>query len=319
MINDAIQIDPELDAFRLEDDPEADELLVGAVDLHTHPAPSPFPRRMTILDAARDAAANGFRAIVAKSHHHSMQPDILALGPAGLDDVPIRVFGGVALNHLVGGLNPYAVELALRLGGRVVWFPTLSSPAHVDHHHGGGGFPMAGIQLRDHEPLSVLGEDGRLKPVVQDIFDVIIAEDAILNCGHLPADEIDVLVPAAAEAGVERIVVNHPHFIINGEAERAAEWAKHGAYIENCLAFLVSKMVPGDLSFFEPYIKAVGVERSLFSSDLGQANNPLPLTGYRRLVRLLLDAGYTHDDVTTMVVRNPAGLLLRPGDLNGAA
>ena len=29
----------------------------------------PFPRRMSILDAARDAAGAGFRGIVAKSHH----------------------------------------------------------------------------------------------------------------------------------------------------------------------------------------------------------------------------------------------------------
>jgi hypothetical protein len=270
------------------------------------------------LDAARDASAAGFRAIVVKSHHHSMQPEVLALGPLGLEQLPIKVFGGVALNRTVGGLNPYAVELALRLGGRIVWFPTLSSPAHVAHQAEGGGFPVSGIQLRDHEALSILDPQGKVKPVVHDIIDLIIQEQAILNCGHLPAAEVDVLVPAAVAAGVERIVVSHPHFIVNADAERAAGWARQGAYIEHCLAFLVSSAAPGDLSDFAPYLKAVGVQGTIFSSDLGQKTNPLPLTGYRRLVRLLLDAGYTPEEVTTMISTNPGNLLLHPGNGNGA-
>ena len=307
-------LDPELDAVRLTPDDEADALLVGGVDLHTHPGPSPFPRRMTILDAARDAADFGFRAIVAKSHHHSMQTDILALGPAGLDEVPVKVFGGVALNRTIGGINPYAVELALRMGGRVVWFPTLSSRAHVAHHHAGGGFPVSGIRLRDHEAISVVGEDGKVTADVREVLAVIAEEGAIMNCGHLPADEIDVLIPAAREAGVERILVSHPGFIIGGSPERTASWAGQGAYIEHCLAFLMGASAPGDLSPFQPFIDAVGVSQSIFSSDLGQAGNPLPLTGYRRLVRLLLEAGYTEEDIRTMTGGNAAGLLLRPED-----
>ena len=79
--------DPDADGTASADE-EADSLLVGAVDLHQHPGPSPFPRRMSILDAARDARDAGFRAIVAKSHHHSMVTDILALRSAGLAELP---------------------------------------------------------------------------------------------------------------------------------------------------------------------------------------------------------------------------------------
>src|SRR3546814_17841203 len=75
----------------------------------------------------------------------SMVTDILALEPEVLSQIPISVYGGIALNHTVGGLNPYAVELALRMGGRVVWFPTLASPAHIDHHaHTTTNFPKIG-------------------------------------------------------------------------------------------------------------------------------------------------------------------------------
>ena len=136
--------------------PEVDALIEGAVDLHVHPFPSPFPRRMGIMEATQDAVTAKYRAIVVKSHHHSMVPDVLALNEAGLGDLPIKVFGGVALNPQVGGLNPNAVDLALNLGGKIVWFPTISSPAHLHHEEEGGSFPSSTISLRHAYSLSVL-------------------------------------------------------------------------------------------------------------------------------------------------------------------
>ncbi|GAA4551327.1 DUF6282 family protein [Pseudonocardia xishanensis] len=304
--------DETIEPDRFVPDAEADGLLVGAVDLHTHPGPSPFPRRMSILDAAVDAATVGFRALVAKSHHHSMQTDILALGPAGLDDIGVKVFGGVALNRTVGGLNPYAVELALRMGGKVVWFPTISSTAHIEYHKHdhGTGFPVSGIPLRDNEPISILAEDGTLLPEAQDILAVIAAESAVLNCGHLPAAEIDVLIPAALAAGVERIVVSHPEFVVAAEPERVGEWARQGAYVEHCLAMLtgrVPKAAP--VQEIAAFLAAAGPGRTIISSDLGQKGNPLPVSAYRRMVRALLDAGTAEDDIRSMVGGNAGQLL----------
>lgn len=305
--------DPTLDVDRRQADPEVDELLVGGVDLHTHPGPSPFPRRISILDAATDAATVGFRAIVAKSHHHSMQTDILALESAGLRDVPVKVFGGVALNRTVGGLNPYAVELALRMGGKVVWFPTISSTAHIEfhaHHH--SGFPTSGVPLRDNEPITVLDDAGRLVPEARDIIDVIAGESAVLNCGHLPAAEIDVLVPAAFAAGVERVVISHPDFVVGASPERIGDWCRQGAYVEHCLAMLVGRSAQDKHPPMErigPFYEAAGPDRTIFSSDLGQAGNPLPITGYRRMVRILLDAGVEPAAVKAMTGGNAGQLL----------
>jgi hypothetical protein len=303
--------DETLDADRLVPDAEADGLLVGGVDLHTHPGPSPFPRRMSILDAATDAATVGFRAIVCKSHHHSMQSDILALESAGLAETGVKAYGGIALNRTVGGLNPYAVELALRMGGRVVWFPTISSTAHLEfhQHNHNSGFPVSGIALRENEPISVVGDDGALVPAAQDILSVIAGESAILNCGHLPADEIDVLVPAAVAAGVERIVVSHPDFIVGAGPERVGEWCRQGANVEHCLAMVTRDPSPAER--IGGFLREAGVGHTIFSSDLGQKNNPLPITAYRRMVRRMLDAGTAHDDIRAMVGRNAAQLLFR--------
>lgn len=304
---------PEADEDRKLPDPAADSLLVGAVDLHQHPGPSPFPRRMSILDAARDAAGAGFRAIVAKSHHHSMVTDILALRPAGLAELPTEVYGGIALNRTVGGLNPYAVELALRMGGRMVWFPTLTSAAHVRHHESHDtGFPTPEVDLRSQPVISILDGNGAVLPEVRDILSVIADEDAVLTCGHLGVAEAQRLIDAALQHGVRRIVVNHPVFVVGASVEQAVAWARQGVYIEHCaVMYFGHPERRRDLDELLAFIKAVGVGRTVISSDSGQRNNPLPVTLYRRAARGLLDAGVPEDDIRQLVGTNAAGLLIR--------
>jgi len=303
-------IDPELDADRLVADPEVDELLQGAVDMHVHPAPSPFPRRITIADAARDAASMGFHAIVVKSHHHCMQPDILSLGTE-LTALPITVASGIALNDYVGGLNPYAVELAIAFGAKVVWFPTVSSAAHIAFHqaHTHSKFPRSGVALRQNKALSILDADGKAKPEVHDIVEQIAAAGIVLNCGHLPAAEVEVLIATARTAGVERIVVSHPAFVIDAPPARVAEWARAGVFVEHCLIMLVGDpAVPPNLDVYRPFA-GIGAAQTIFGSDLGQRGHPLPATGFRRIARMLLDDGEIAANVRRMVGANAAALL----------
>jgi len=304
---------PEADEDRSLPDAEADALLVGAVDLHQHPGPSPFPRRMSILDAARDASGAGFRAIVAKSHHHSMVTDILALQTAGLAELSTEVYSGIALNRTVGGLNPYAVDLTLRMGGRMVWFPTLSSAAHVHHHEvHDTGFPTPEVDLRPQGIISILDENGAVLPEVRDILSVIASEDAVLTCGHLGVAEAQALIDAALAEGVQRIVVNHPVFVVGASVEQAVAWAKQGVYIEHCAVMYYGRPERRrDLNELLAFIKAVGVGQTIISSDSGQRNNPLPVTLYRRAVRGLLDAGIPEADIRRMVGTNAGQLLIK--------
>jgi hypothetical protein len=238
--------------------------------------------------------------------------DILALGPAGLDDLPIEVRGGIALNRTAGGLNPYAVELALRMGGRMVWFPTLASRTHIEHHavHQ-TGFPPPEVESRDNESIPIIDEAGSVLPVVRDILTVIAGEDAVLTCGHLGVHETQALIEAALEEGPSRILVNHPCFVVGASVERAAAWARQGVHIEHCAVMYFGRPENRrELGELEAFIKAVGVERTVISSDSGQKVNPLPVTLFRRAVRALLDAGVPEADISRMVGGNAAGLLL---------
>jgi hypothetical protein len=289
------------------------DLLEGAVDLHVHPAPSPMPRRMDGAEAARLAGEAGFAAIVVKSHHHSTVMEILALEQAGVDHGDARLFGGIALNGQVGGINPHAVDLALKMGGRIVWFPTIASAKHIQHHreHPNLKFPKLSIHLQPEDPIEVLGPDGTVLPEVIAVLESIKEHDAILASGHMAPEQITAVFEAAREVGVTRMLVNHPNFVIEATYEQARHWAELGAYVEHslCMYDEESSFHNWDLDTLTAWIEAVGPERSTLASDLGQMDNPLPTDSFRKIVGRLVERGMPDDTIRTMVARNPAELL----------
>jgi hypothetical protein len=288
-------------------------VLEGAVDLHVHPAPSPLPRRIDAREAGELAGEAGFEAIVVKSHHHSTVMDVLALGEQAGGNGGARVFGGIALNSAVGGLNPHAVDLALKMGGRIVWFPTIGSPQHIAHHraHPDLKFPKLAVQLQPEEPIDVFDDGGQLKPEVHQILESIADADAILASGHMSPASITAVFEAAREKGVRRMLVNHPNFVIEASYDDARHWVELGALIEHSLCMYddASSFYHWDLDTLLKWIEAVGAERSTLGSDLGQDGNPLPTESFRKIVTGLLDRGMPEGEVRRMVADNPRELL----------
>ncbi len=290
-----------------------DELLQGAVDLHCHPAPSPFPRRVDALEAARHYAEAGFAAGVMKSHHHNTVMDVLALRRHGLDELPVQVFGGIALNGPVGGLNPRAVDLSLKMGGKIVWFPTIASANHIEHHKANPDlkFPQLSRPLMHEHEISVFDEGGRLRPEVHEILELTRDEGAILASGHMAPDQVFAVFRAAREMGVERMLVNHPNFVLGIAHEQARELAELGALVEHSLCMYDdrSTFYNWPVAVLLEWIRAVGPDRTTLGSDLGQDNNPLPVDSFRKVGQSLLDAGLPPDALRQLVRDNPARLL----------
>lgn len=285
------------------------DLLSGAIDLHYHSSPSPFSRRLTPAEAVRHYAENDFRAVVLKSHHHSTAMDVLAIRDVVTDQLDLEVYGGVALNSHVGGLNPAAVELCLFMGGKIVWFPTLSSHAHIDfHRHHESNFPQS--QLSPEPPLSVLDENGNLKPVVTEILELIRDNGAILASGHLAANELIPLFELASSLGIEKMLVQHPNFVLGLTHDDARRLTSLGAYIEHSvIMYDPSGPTKMPIEEFTTWIDAVGAGRTVFGSDTGQKTSPHPADIYRTVSALLLANGVSEDDVRKMVVDNAAALL----------
>jgi hypothetical protein len=288
---------------------EIDAILRGAVDLHVHPGPSPFPRRLTLLDAATQAAQAGFAAIVVKSHHHSMVTDVIAVDQA-VGGLPLPVYSGIPLNSTVGGLNVHAVEMALAMGGKAVWFPTISSAKHMCLHEE-LNFPDPAITMRAPDEVAVLDGDGKLLPAAQEILELIRSHDAILMAGHSDARVVDALIDGARTAGVERIVVNHPNFVVGADLELCRSWAARGVVMEHslCMYDERSHLCQATLDDLLAYLDAAGPSQTILGSDLGQGGNPFPVESYRLIVGRLLERGISPEDLHTICASNGAQLL----------
>ncbi|WP_432839736.1 DUF6282 family protein [Dactylosporangium sp. CA-092794] len=268
-----------------------------------------MPRRITHAEAAEQAAALGFRAIVVKCHYHDTVTDVLSMAPL-LSGVSTRVYGGIALNSQVGGLNPHAVDRCLRMGGRVIWFPTISSPAHLCHAAEDPAvqshFQPLGMMQSDEVPI--FGPDGDLLPAVYTIIEQAKEAGALISTGHLGPEAARALVEAAAAAGHRRLILSHPNYVVDVGAKDAIAMAELGAVIEHEVAMYHNdKIFP--LQVLLDWIELVGPEHTALGSDLGQVGNPLPMEGYLAIVGRLLDSGVPERDIRLMVHDNPARLI----------
>jgi hypothetical protein len=263
--------------------------------MHIHSAPDVRPRRLDDLEAARQAAGAGMRAILFKSHV-TCTADRAVIAEKVVPGV--HVFGSVTLNDALGGLNPAAAEAALGLGARVVWMPTISARNHILKHGG----PQAGISL--------VTEDGRLQPALFDIFDLVKQHDAVLATGHVSVEESVVLVQAALAAGVHKVSVTHPEVPwVDMPARTQVELRDLGVVFERC--YVSSLPAGGDVPFTRIVsdIRQVGVDSTVLTTDFGTATLPTPVDGMRAYLAALLTAGFSYQQIQLMAGENPAGLL----------
>lgn len=286
------------------------ELMQGAVDMHVHSAPSLFPRLVDHAEAAEGAKSMGMKAVVLKEHHGYTSDRMYFVRRLVSG---IEVYGGVVLNNAVGGINPFAVDAAIKLGARIVWLPTLSAKNHLDQMGG----PEFGSFMKQEEkgkivekPVRVVDEKGHLLPEVYEVIDLIASHDLILATGHLSISEVKLVVKTAKQRGVKRLYVNHPEFIVNGTIEEQKELANMGAFIEHPAIFMYPMWpTKAGMDGIVEMIKAVGPERTILSTDLGQLHNPPPWEGLRMFLRVLLEKGIPKEDLKKMVQDNPAYLL----------
>lgn len=276
----------------------ARELLRGAVDIHTHAAPDPFTERRTdsreLVRLAREAGMGG---LVLKSHDYPTQPIAWALDTEfdGID-----VYGSIALDHGVGGLNPDAVTVSLAIGARVVWMPTFDA---ANSRAGAGRFFSKG------DGISVIDDAGKLVPTCHEILDVIAEHDAVLASGHISPEETLTLLREARGRGI-RCVITHASFGIPLEVQQ--ELALLGCYIEHCGLAAFRPDDGESVRSIVEQIRAVGAEHIIASTDLGQANNPPPPLGMGIWIECLLDEGFDVATVSRMVCDNPGSLLGGP-------
>lgn len=273
-----------------------------------------MPRRIDDIALARGFLEVGLRGYVIKSHYVPTAERAAVVRAA----VPgVQVLGSITLNRAVGGLNPLAVEIAAREGARIVWLPTVDAAnerEHLRHAPPDAKLPYwARLQREmaasgfDVSPVQVLEPDGTVVPELRAVLRIVAKYDLVLATGHLGRDEIFAVVRAAREEGVRFIVVTHPDFPSQAlSAEDQIALADMGAFMEHCFTPLYSGKVAWETAF--AHIRAVGPERVVLSTDLGQPDNPPVEDGLALFADRLLEAGFSEEAIHTMAVRNTVRL-----------
>ena len=309
-------------AKTMSDDPleaRIEALLVGAIDMHCHSGPSVMPRMIDHIEALQEASDARMRALLFKDHFYSATP-ITALLSSHYKHLDVTMLSGVPLNDTSGGLNPYAVDHGLKLGAKLVWMPTFSAANHIRQNRDGHMLPTS-VPMRRPKMLTVVDEDGRIKDEVKEILDQIAEFDAVLSAGHLHISEIWPLFEEAEKRGVQRRLVQHPTYTIGASYADIAELTRNGTYIEHSLCMFIA----GSRFQYYPHdelrdvINAGGTEFTILGSDLGQINNPTPVTGFRSVIRLCIDLGFEDDAIRRLVGGNAARLIGLPAQGASAA
>jgi hypothetical protein len=278
---------------------DAGELVVGAIDMHCHHGPDPHRvRSVDAAEAVAEAEALGMAAVVLKSHAYPTGPVAILMQKTVAH---LRVFGGICCDFEVGGLNPAAVEVALRTGAKVVWMPTFSSV--IDRR-----------KLRLPGPgIAVIDDRARLLPAAEEILRLAREHDAVVATGHIELAEQIALVDAARVLGV-KVVMTHALETLVGPDHRLADvigLADRGATIE----FTYLTCIPGGFAAteepetFARAMMAVGPERAIMSTDFGQEKSPHPADGMRLFIAEMLRCGVPAAAIDAMARRNPARLL----------
>ena len=284
-------------------------LVEGAYDLHVHIDPDVIPRRIDDVTLARRFAEVGLAGFALKSHYTSTAERATVV--SGLSDV--AVIGTLTLNQAVGGMNALAVEIAAREGAKIVWMPTVDSPAETagrTEPKPGDKVPLwarlqhelRGLGL-SIEPVRVTDSSGQVLPETRDVLRTIARHGLILATAHLARDDTFAVVDAAFEEGVRHVVVTHPEFTCqNFSIEDQVALAGRGCLVERCLSTPLSGKTTWEHVFHG--VRAVGVERTVFSSDCGNPDYPPVEDGMAFWADRLLEAGFDEGDVWRMIVEN---------------
>ena len=279
--------------------------LKGICDMHVHTNPDLRLRAYSDLQLADAAVRVGARAIVIKSHlGFTVNRDAIVndyVRKVYGENTGFTMYGGVVMNKVIGGVNPEAVEKGLKLGAKEIWLPTQSAKRHLEKM---GQNPLDGIELV---------RDGKVIPELKDVFNLIRDYDVALGTAHVSPMEAFVIVEAARDAGVKKIIITHPEWwVCDYSIDDQIRLVKdYDVILERCYAQNMGKGKPYHLNLKEnaELIKEVGYEHVMVDTDGGQTENPDWETEMYEYMHYLLEYGIPIEHIYHMTKTIPYWLL----------
>lgn len=286
------------------------ELLKGAIDLHVHASPDIKARRIDAIELITEGKKVGMAGVLIKDHATITSDRAYLLNKIFPD---FNVYGSIALNYTVGGLNPTAVKAAIWLGAKQVYMPTYSAAYVIKKHGGITGVFASLFPAEGEKGISIISQEGSLLPEIDIILKMIAEHDVILGTGHISPSESLKLIQRGRELGVQKILVTHPSsLLIDMSLDDQKKAIKMGAFIEHCYVGctpFTSTGKPLLPKILAEHIKEVGAEHCIMSTDFGQAKNLTPVEGMKKFIEEMLENGVTENEIDWMIKKNPRKLL----------
>ena len=316
------------------------ELLDGAIDIHVHPGPHLFssPRRVDPFEAARQARDAGMRAIVLFDVFEMSNGTAWLVNRAVPD---FKVYGGLIMNTVYGGMNPRAVKTALYYGDGAKY---ISFGAHSTYYQAaregrlvdGKFVPLSELypkfKTEELDRCIRIPLEEEPGPELDEILTLIAAHPHVyIDSGHVSVEEAMRLINLKERYGYQKIIVSSSVTKI-ATLEQLQHMADKGAFIEfTFAAYTAPTAIPlthyyvekeyisidegmkagprGGITRVAEHIRALGAEHCIMATDFGRYALAPPVEGLRQFVACLLDLGIPPQDIRTMVKTNPEKLL----------
>ncbi len=316
------------------------QLLKGAIDIHVHPGPHLFssPRRVDPFEAATQARDAGMRAIVLLDVFEMSNGTAWLVNRAVPD---FKVYGGLILNTVYGGMNPRAVKTALYYGDGAKY---ISFGAHSTYYQAakegriikGTFVPLSELypkfKTEELDRCIRIPLDAGPGPELDEILRLIADHPHVyLDTGHVSVAEAMRLIDLKEKYGYQKIIVSSSVTKI-ATVEQLKEMAAKGAFIEYTFgAYTAATLIPlthyyvekeyisidegmsehaqGGLPEVARQIRQIGPQHCIMATDFGRYGLSTPVEGLRQFIACLLDLGIPPDDIRMMVKTNPEKLL----------
>jgi hypothetical protein len=184
--------------------------------------------------------------------------------------------------------------------GRIVWMPTHDSEHEVNYN-------------KETRAKAIVSRSGKLIPEVFEVLDLIKERNLTLATGHVEPAEALMIMAAAKQRGITRIIVTHPLLgpqFTYMSLPQLQESVKLGGAVEITAGTLIPE--GAGRSHAIDVIKALGTENVFIASDSGLVGTPNHPDALAMAAKSLRAAGFSEQDLNRMFKETPARLVGLP-------
>ncbi len=331
------------------EDEKVEEVLQGVIDIHIHGAPmgGKMKGRQDMVDICIAASEAGMKALVFKDHYtmtsnaativnkllkreseHRRKQGIIqdiiynlsnGRSEKAKDFVPVEVYGGIVLNHTVGGISANTVKEALNYGCKEVWLPSMDAMHQMqaqecpDWKERGICVTKGGIGGEDltDDMIAVLD-------VMAEYNDNTKGNVVSLSTCHVSNEEKVAILKYVKKRGMNiKVLMDHvTQEMTMVTPEEAKEMIDLGGYLE----FAECSIIPWagmqdwivafdySIGLIKELIKEKGPEHIVLITDAGQCYHP-PIPGWKIFLKTLMAHGVSEDIVNVMAKEVPASII----------